>query len=153
MSALTEALESIDNWVQGHMPDHPAVMRQGLSQAEIEDNIQGLSFQLPEEVHELYRWKNGGEKPFIPDPDAWDLATFFTLKEAISAAYEWQGSVIFPLFLIEETGYFTVCTPETSALAPVYCSDIPEVAIAQPPQYSSLTAMMQELAAQLQGRA
>lgn len=132
MADLTEALNFIENWVTTNMVDHPAAMRPGLSREEIKKKTEGLSFQLSEELYELYQWRNGGEKPFIPDVNAWDLAYFFSLGESLSSAYEWQGSVIFPLFMIEETGYFTVCTSETSAIAPVYCSDSPEEAIAQP---------------------
>ena len=84
MSGLTEALEFIFNWMMQNMPNHPALMRKGLSRDVIEAKIQELPFYLPEEIYELYEWRNGGVNPFLPHPDAWDLANYFSLEEAIN---------------------------------------------------------------------
>ena len=83
MSELTEALNFINSWIEKNMPDHPAIMNQGLSRADIEDAVNQLSFKLSEEIYELYQWRNGGRNPFIPHPDAWDLAHFPSLKEIV----------------------------------------------------------------------
>lgn len=77
---------------------------------------------------------------------------FLSLEDAVSAAYDWKGSVIFPLFMLEDNGYFTICTQEKSPVSPVYCNDIPEDVIGQDPQYASLTSMMQELVTELKDR-
>jgi hypothetical protein len=130
MSELKEALEFIAKWVQQNIPTHPAVMNQGLSREEINSKVKDLEFNLPEEIYELYQWRNGGKEPFIPHPD----------------------SVIFLLFMIEDGGYFTVCSEENSEVAPIYCNDIPEEVIGQEPRYSSLTSMMRELVEELKSR-
>lgn len=152
MSVLKETLELIEDWVQKNMPAHPAVMKQGLSRGEIEDKVKDLPFKLPNEIYDLYQWHNGGKEPFIPHPDGWDLASFSSLEEAISAAQTWKNLVMFPLFMIEDNGYFTVCTQEKSDIAPIYSSDIPEDVIEGEPQYSSLTVMMQKLINELRNR-
>ncbi len=154
MSALTEALEFIFNWMMRNMPNHPAVMKKGLSRDAIEAKVRELPFYLSEEIYELYEWRNGGINPFIPHPDAWDLATFFSLEEAISQSKEWKGSFdLFPLFSVEDGGYFIVGTKYKCEIAPIYCNDIPEDVVKhKQPLYPSLTIMMQELAEELDNR-
>jgi hypothetical protein len=139
-------------WVQQNIPTHPAVMNQGLSREEINSKVKDLEFNLPEEIYELYQWRNGGKEPFIPHPDASDLASFLSLDEAINSAQACEDSVIFLLFMIEDGGYFTVCSEENSEVAPIYCNDIPEEVIGQEPRYSSLTSMMRELVEELKSR-
>lgn len=153
MSALTEALEFVGDWVQQYMPNHPAAMNRGLSRDAIEAKAKELPFYLPEEIYELYQWKNGGVNPFLPHPDAWDLATFFSLEEAISIAQDWKGSFhLFPLFMVEDGGYFFVGTQEKCQTAPIYCNDIPEEVVEREPNYPSLTSMVQELVEELRSR-
>ena len=73
------------------------------------------------------------------------------MEEAVESAKDWDGSFnLFPLFSIEDGGYFVVCTTEERQHSPIYCSDVPEQAIAHEPIYSSLTSMMKELANELQ---
>ena len=155
MSGLTEALEFIFNWMMQNMPNHPAVMRKGLSRDVIEAKIQELPFYLPEEIYELYEWRNGGVNPFLPHPDAWDLATFFWLEEAINQSKQWKGDFhLFPIFNVEDCGYFIVGTKYKSETAPIYCNDVPEdVVEQQKPLNPSLTIMMQDLAKELENRA
>ncbi len=154
MSALTEALEFIFNWMMQNMPNHPAIMRQGLSRDEIEAKVRELPFYLPEEIYELYQWRNGGINPFLPHPDAWDLASFFSLEEAISISKDWKGSFdLFPIFNVEDCGYFIVGTKHKCETAPIYYNDVPEdVVKQQKPLYPSLTIMMQELAEELDNK-
>ncbi|WP_414618714.1 SMI1/KNR4 family protein [Calothrix sp. CCY 0018] len=154
MSALTETLEFIFNWMMLNMPNHPAKMTQGLSREAIEAKVQQLPFYLPEEIYELYEWRNGGVNPFIPHPNAWDLATFFSLEESISESKEWKGDFhLFPIFVVEDCGYFIVGTKDKSETGPIYCNDIPQdVVEQQKPLYPSLTSIMQRLAEELEDR-
>jgi hypothetical protein len=153
MSDLVKALKFINKWVDKHMPDHPAMMSEGLTSRVIEEKVKKLPFQLSIEIKELYQWRNGGKKPFIPHPDGWDIASFFSLEEAIKAANDWDETEhLFPLFGIEDCGYFVICTQEKNEKSPVYCSDVPEDAIKQNPRYSSVTSMMQELVEELKNR-
>jgi hypothetical protein len=153
MSDLVKALKFVDKWVHQHIPNHPAVMNQGLSREVIELKVKDLPFRLPTEVYDLYQWKNGGVKPFIPYPEGCDLASFLSLEEATEAALAWNSNFnLFPLFAIEDAGYFIVCTQEECDESPVYYSDLPEEAIKSKYQYSSLTNMMQELVKELKNR-
>jgi hypothetical protein len=153
MSDLVKALKFVDKWVYQNIPNHPAVMNQGLSREVIELRVKDLPFRLPTEVYDLYQWRNGGVKPFIPYPEGWDLASFLSLEEAIEAALAWNSNFnLFPLFAIEDAGYFIVCTQEKCDESPIYYSDLPEEAIKSKYRYSSLTNMMQELVKELKNR-
>ncbi len=61
MSALTEALDRILAWLQKHKPECVSLLKPGLEDSEIEDHIKGLPIRLPQEVYELYKWRNGSE--------------------------------------------------------------------------------------------
>ncbi|MBE9032861.1 hypothetical protein IQ266_24295 [filamentous cyanobacterium LEGE 11480] len=152
MSELTEALNSIEHWIAQHIPDHPAVMHPGLSRSEIELAVGHLPFKLSEEIYELYQWRNGGINPFIPHPDAWDLARFPALKETLANVD--PDYPLFPLFNLEYGLYFVIGSEAACAALPIYCSDAPEECLEgeQAPQYESLTAMMQALAQELTAR-
>ena len=153
MSDLLKHLNFISDWVHQYKADCPALMNQGLSRKIIDEKVKDLPFRLPTEVYELYQWQNGGKNSFIPHPDGWDLASFPSLEESVDSAKDWDGSFnLFPLFSIEDGGYFVICTKEEREQSPIYCSDVPEEAIEHEPLYSSLTSMMEELANQLCNR-
>ncbi|MEH1886693.1 hypothetical protein [Nostoc sp.] len=75
------------------------------------------------------------------------------MEEAISIAQDWKGSFhLFPLFMVEDGGYFFVGTQEKCQTAPIYCKDIPEEVVEREPNYPSLTSMVQELVEELRSR-
>lgn len=152
MSELTEALNFINDWIEKNMPDHPAIMNQGLTRTDIEDAVKHLSFKLSEEIYDLYQWRNGGRNPFIPHPDAWDLAYFPSLKETLANVD--SDYPLFPLFNLEYGLYFVLCSEDACDALPIYCSDAPEECLEceQKPQHNSLTCMMQSLAQELRDR-
>jgi hypothetical protein len=59
MSVLTESLDRIWIWLQNNKAPDLLFLQQGLSEAEIEEIIADLPLQLPEDIQELYKWKNG----------------------------------------------------------------------------------------------
>ena len=69
MSALTEALERIRNHHLEHNPELVEALQPGLTREEIHELIKDLPFPFPEELYELYQWRNGMEDdydyPFI----------------------------------------------------------------------------------------
>ena len=153
MSELLTYLNFISDWVHQYKADCPALMNEGLSRKVIDEKVKDLPFRLPNEVYELYQWRNGGQKSFIPHPDGWDVASFPSLEEAVESAKDWNGSFnLFPLFSIEDGGYFVVCTHEELEQSPIYCSDVPEQAIEHQPLYFNMTSMMKELVKELQNR-
>ncbi|BCL36020.1 SMI1/KNR4 family protein [Nostoc sp. MS1] len=88
MSLLTEALEQILKWEQKHFPSQVTLLQPGLSDEEIDQITQDWSVQLPTEVRELYKWRNGS----IPDDIGlydyiFDGFTFPTLQD-ISITYQ-----------------------------------------------------------------
>ncbi|OKH43013.1 hypothetical protein NIES2101_31670 [Calothrix sp. HK-06] len=59
MSDLTNALDKILSWLQKNYPSHVALLQPGLTEAEINELIEDLPLQLPQDIRELYQWKNG----------------------------------------------------------------------------------------------
>ena len=62
MSELTDALNQIVSWLEKHPSEKYAsadVLQPGLSYEEIDRRVADLPFKLPEEVYELYQWRNG----------------------------------------------------------------------------------------------
>jgi SMI1 / KNR4 family (SUKH-1) len=83
MSELTEALESIRDWLEKNNPYEFSHLRAGLSRDEIDELVKDLPFTVPEEIYELYQWHDGRVDRFIRNS-----YNFMSLKEAISVYQE-----------------------------------------------------------------
>jgi SMI1 / KNR4 family (SUKH-1) len=59
MTDLTNAINRIFAWLEEHTPKSLERFQSGLSSAQIEERLSSLPFCIPEEVRELYRWRNG----------------------------------------------------------------------------------------------
>ncbi len=59
MSALTNALNRIMAWLQQNSPICASGFLPGLSPKEVEQKLGELPFRVPQEVYELYQWRNG----------------------------------------------------------------------------------------------
>ena len=59
MSDLIRALDRIMNWLEEHQPEYAASFLPGLSRQEIDKFINPLNIVFPEEIYELYQWRNG----------------------------------------------------------------------------------------------
>jgi len=59
MFVLTDALNRILNWLLHNDPKAASSLQPGLTRTEINELVKCLPFQLPEEVYELYQWRNG----------------------------------------------------------------------------------------------
>ncbi|OUL25627.1 SMI1/KNR4 family protein [Nostoc sp. 106C] len=95
MSVLTETVERIFKHLQQHRAEIAALLQPGLTIEEIQSQIKNLPFCLPQEVYELYQWRNGIDYSniskienfhfdisFIPGLD------FLPLEEAIESSKE-----------------------------------------------------------------
>ncbi len=61
-SELTNALDRILKWIEQYKPWYVNYLQPGLSRGEIENLVRDLPIQLPEEVYELYQWRNGASE-------------------------------------------------------------------------------------------
>lgn len=59
MSFLTKALERISEHLQQDRPEFASLLKPGLSLEAIQAQTKNLPFCLPQEVCELYQWRNG----------------------------------------------------------------------------------------------
>jgi hypothetical protein len=64
MSELKESLEKLDYWLFDNYPDLFESLSPGLTNEQIEEECEQLSFEISEEVREFYQWKNGANNIF-----------------------------------------------------------------------------------------
>ncbi|MBV6627982.1 MAG: hypothetical protein KI793_34540 [Rivularia sp. (in: Bacteria)] len=83
MSVLTDSLNRIMQWLEGNRPDYAASFLPGLSNEEIREKLASVELELPEEIHELYRWRNGVEDGEDLKSIAYPSMAFMPLDEAI----------------------------------------------------------------------
>ncbi|HLP91409.1 MAG TPA: SMI1/KNR4 family protein [Nostocaceae cyanobacterium] len=122
MSTLTNALDRIFNWLQNHKPEFSTSFLPGLTLAEIEEKLQALPFRLPQEVYDLYQWRNGMQNDemifvyhyFLTLDQAIELALMYPDNYGLNSDFfkqhrqaEGYPSYVFPLFEFEGE-YFAV---------------------------------------------
>ncbi|MDY6901098.1 MAG: hypothetical protein SWZ49_23905 [Cyanobacteriota bacterium] len=83
MSVLTDSLNRIMQWLEENRPDYAASFLPGLSDAEIREKLTNVELELPEEIYELYRWRNGVEDGEDLKSIAYPSMAFMSLDEAI----------------------------------------------------------------------
>ncbi|MBV6621910.1 MAG: SMI1/KNR4 family protein [Rivularia sp. (in: Bacteria)] len=121
MSDLTDALNRIVNWLKNHTSEKYAsvdVWQPGLSYEEIDRRVADLPFKLPEEIYELYQWRNGtyeGEEDFSRFFSGY---AFLSLESAIKEYEELNWKLHwFPIFYLDSRDYFIIsCQSEDLAL-------------------------------------
>ncbi len=83
MSVLTDSLNQIMRWLEENRPDYAASFLPGLSDAEIREKLANVELELPEEIYELYRWRNGVEGGEDLKSVVYPSMEFMHLDEAI----------------------------------------------------------------------
>ena len=96
MSVLASALNKILAHLQEYRPKTVTLLQPGLALEQIQEQVGELPFRLPQEVYELYQWRNGvkiegydsiPESMYFIPPHFW----FLSLEDAISACKEIEG--------------------------------------------------------------
>lgn len=98
MSVLTQALERIRNHHLEHNPKFVEKLKPGLTREEIDELIKDLPFPFPEELYELYQWRNGMEGAY---PVSWlqfirakgGAYGFLSLEDAIKMSRQEYKSI------------------------------------------------------------
>lgn len=83
MSALTDSLNRIMQWLEKNRPDYAASFLPGLSDSEIRDKLANIELELPLEIYELYRWRNGTQNGEDPKSVIFPCMEYMPLDEAI----------------------------------------------------------------------
>lgn len=164
MGELTNALERIFDWMQKHDPYISSIWQPGLSLSEIEDKVKVLPFRLPQEVYELYQWRNGfmlGKKGWVMALGGHDfynldfqVKQYFDTKEycekcmALDNSSEpFRDSQWFSLLGHDKQDYFVIGEQEQKQASPIYCFDYGDIYDFRAKlKYNSLTSMMLTIA-------
>ena len=127
MSALVQALERISNWAESNDSRFAQRMRQemkpGLTPEEIEQFLSNLPFRLPEEVYQIYQWRNGDM--FMGESA--NPVYFISLSDAVyqeASFSHYVESLYFPVFLGDGFAYVVCGDTEQQKYSPIYHYDI-----------------------------
>jgi len=158
MLTLTKALNRIFKYLEKHKPEAISLLQPGLSDSEIEELVKDLPIQLPEEIYDLYKWKNGsGKSPGLEHiAYIFDEFSFYPLEVAIGKyrpklikdkrwkdIYSSSWLEIFFCYIGEVGGYvFVDDSQETSQVIFAYHKDGDDIT----QKYTSLTSMMTTIA-------
>lgn len=83
MSQLFNALERIMTWLEEHLSEHAQSFLPGLNSEQIDKLLLPITTSIPEEIYEIYRWRNG-RKTFPPINGVFpDIYDFFPLDEVV----------------------------------------------------------------------
>lgn len=115
-------LERIRTWLEREAPNLASSLQPGLSREQMLEVMGPISakYRIPEEVVELYRWRNGqaGAVPFF------DVLRFQPFEEAVEYGnlVEEYSDGMFPLMVFQDlsydAGYRFICGPKEEKLAP-----------------------------------
>lgn len=152
MFKLTNLLNQITGWIQHYNPEEwrKVKLDLGLSPTQIEAYFEEKSFTLPDEVFELYQWRNGaGYGSFFISAEAgYDEQKFYSLAAGLGQGEEWAKDYcletpILVLFALEGTYYWTVLPNKPQEFSPIYVTDELDFDTSSP-GYPSLTAMLEK---------
>ena len=83
MSVLTDSLNRIMQCLEENRPDYAASFLPGLSDAEIRGKLSNFELELPEEIYELYRWRNGTQNGEDSKSVIFPCMEYMSLDEAL----------------------------------------------------------------------
>ncbi|MEH1817332.1 MAG: SMI1/KNR4 family protein [Nostoc sp.] len=150
MSELTEGLKRIHTWFSKNIPERISYLAPGLSREDIEQSTRFLPFKLPEEVYELYQWRNGSSGyNFL-----FENYEFMSLNAAVSAYHEQMGEIryhereeaywfehSFPIFQLWCNGgvlYTVMPNAQRNSIIRIYDSECNDYSL----RYDNLTNLM-----------
>jgi DNA-binding ferritin-like protein (Dps family) len=88
MPLLSAVMDRILNWMQQHRPERVKTFQPGLSREEIDQAIANLPNQFPEELYELYQWRNGSTAWDAIDSLVSPILEFMPLEEAVKSCID-----------------------------------------------------------------
>lgn len=146
---LTEALDRIFNWHLKHYPEIALSLQPGLSREEINEKLKGFPYRIPEEVYQLYQWRNGMHNyKYKPHkfPIFVESQEFLPLEKAVKKSEpfldnphdEWEANWLFVFDQAHDNCGAYVVVLGDEELAPVRNYDERNYSL----RYPSLTHMM-----------
>ncbi|MGB3402787.1 MAG: hypothetical protein WBA77_08855 [Microcoleaceae cyanobacterium] len=71
-------------WLEEHQPEYTASYLPGLSRSEIDQLIEPFNIVIPEEIYELYQWRNGRDiEPFNNNDMCLSIHDFLPIHDAL----------------------------------------------------------------------
>lgn len=130
MSALTDALDRIQTWLQLNYSSATSFAHP-LTYIQIKEMTKELPFKLPREVYELYQWHNGTPV----NQGLFPFQKFFPLEEAMNFVIKSRqakvpiypyGLIIFGGFKYDRSFYYIPGDEKDKETSPIWCSPMGE---------------------------
>lgn len=103
MTLLIDTLNKIMNWLEKNQPEYAASFLPGLKYKEIQAAEEKLGFKLPEEVYELYQWRNGTTGyDLVLESEFGTVLLFWPLDEVI-----YTSEIMNQESVLEESEYYS----------------------------------------------
>ncbi|HEY9848805.1 MAG TPA: hypothetical protein V6D28_05075 [Leptolyngbyaceae cyanobacterium] len=157
MVTLTEALNRIMKWLQQYTPEFANSFLPGLTREEIEEIIKALPGKVPEEIYQLYQFRNGTLKEM--KSTVYPLFEFLPLAESVEVCLSiidnfgkdeplvYEGKYLLP-FLCDNCCYCAVLLNEEQQPESPVIDIAAECDLSM--MYRNLTSMMLTLAEYLE---
>ncbi len=148
---LLDALERIMMWLEENARVIVAAFLPGLQSEEISSKLDTLPFKLSQEVHDLYRWRNGTQRElglfvyhsFMPLDVALEYSEYLNNEELVKNRREGVPMYLFPIFDFDGEYFAVVGSDTVMETTPVYhVSDCFDCSLA----FNSLSTMMLTIA-------
>jgi hypothetical protein len=163
MSDLTDALAEIVSLFNGDFVQGDIILNPGITKIQIAEITNGLPFHLPQEIYELYSWRNGdyfagykvfGGLYFQPLEEAiesyWktiQAAKKQALASSRDSSETWWNKFWFSIFNIEEGCYFIKGNEKQKQSSPVFLYDYKDWDDIRPKyKYNNLANMIRTIA-------
>lgn len=154
MQTLNESLEYMLRWMQNNLPEYGASFMPGLQFDEIIELVETLGFPLPEEIYELYQWRNGtrAEIPsfvfpafeFAPLNKAAEIQNEINSDPILGELFTFNNQPLFPFIASEGRHCAIIISSRSTLTSPVVY--IGKQGEGEYLAFSSVTSMMCGLA-------
>lgn len=147
---IINALNRTHKWLEVNIPPFASAFQPKLSFEEIQNVSSKIGFEFPEEIYDLYQWRNGVDRNISIDAMVFPSGEFLPLNIALNEYQNlidsfdedqqilFEGQPLFPFYEMNGHCYAVLLSSEKRESSPVVkISDINEHSIS----YQSLTAM------------
>lgn len=126
MNDIQKALERIYKWLEANLPEAASDLQPGLNSNEINKKMSNISMSLPQEIYEIYSWRNGNIQwlryPILGlgfPPFETALNTYLAFMEEP----EFWNYKYFPIFQFDQNFDCVILKPEKQIRSPILSID------------------------------
>jgi hypothetical protein len=128
---LINSLDRIMTWLQDNAPESFDAFATGLQSEEVHSKLEALPYQLPQEVYDLYCWRDGTDRDsdqglfvyhsFMPLDTAIEYSEYINENQSEGRPQDGNPAYLFPIFDFEGEYFAVVASHDACTVtAPIY---------------------------------